>query len=69
MADSFAIFESHLEDLRRIFPDAGEVFVCPICLKVIRRDNFTKETINQGHVWPKLIRSNLDSKDGCARRA
>ena len=61
MANSFSMFERHLEDLRRICPAVDEVFVCPICFKVIHRDDVTKETVDLGHVWPEFIRNNLGS--------
>src|SRR5215213_4901167 len=55
---SFALFDKHLADLRQVFPDADEIFVCPICLKIISREAILKnrELVSLGHVWPDYMR-------------
>jgi uncharacterized C2H2 Zn-finger protein len=59
---NFTRFEQHLYDLKRISPNAGDVFVCPICLKVIPRSKVDANSVNIGHVWPKYIRNNVSKK-------
>lgn len=52
---STALFDSHLEDLRTVFLDAPEVFVCPICFGVFTRDDISAEKLSVGHIWPQAI--------------
>jgi hypothetical protein len=49
------LFESHLRDLRSVCPEAGDVFVCPICFQVFSAHDLD-DTVTIGHVWPKCIR-------------
>lgn len=56
MPGSFALFQRHLIDLRQVCPDANEVFVCPICFRVISKETVNEQTVDLGHVWPRYIR-------------
>jgi hypothetical protein len=56
---NFNLFTQHLEDLKCVCPNAGDVFVCPICFKVIDRNNAGSET-SLGHIWPSFIRASSE---------
>lgn len=60
---NFNLFEQHLIDLRRVSPNADDVFVCPICFSTIRRNDINQNTVNLGHIWPAFIRSEVESDD------
>ena len=51
------LFQTHLANLNRLFPDVEDMFICPICLKVLRE----KDALSIGHVWPQKF-TNLRDK-------
>ncbi len=59
---TFTLFHQHLDDLRRVSPEAGEIFLCPICMSTIPRENVDRETVNIGHVWPKFLRESAGTE-------
>ncbi len=59
------LFARHLEDLKSVCPNAGEVFVCPICFEVFSRDDLDDDLeakkLDTGHVWPRLMRQSSET--------
>ncbi|NUM48579.1 MAG: hypothetical protein HUU38_28055 [Anaerolineales bacterium] len=57
------LFNAHVKDLKEVFTEWDEVFICPICMNGFLRDAIKEKTVTDGHVWPKSIRK-LSEKAG-----
>lgn len=51
-----SLFKAHLADLKSVRPDIGDMFVCPICLRMFPEDSINGGFITDGHVWPTDMR-------------
>ena len=50
------LFRSHVADLNDVAPGAGNIFVCPICLREFTEDDVHSKFLTDGHVWPLGMR-------------
>ena len=57
------LFDAHLADLKSVITHAGEIFICPICLRVFGREAIKEKLLTDGHVWPKPIRKASRSRE------
>jgi len=63
-----ALFQSHLADLKDLNPNVGDVFKCPICLRLFSEQDLRDRLLTDGHVWPEDIRSKSGSKIATRQR-
>lgn len=55
---SKAMLGAHLTDLISVDPEAGRIFVCPLCLRIFSEQQaLNTDLVDRGHVWPAGIRS------------
>jgi hypothetical protein len=52
----YQLFDAHTKDLNELLIEPEEIIVCPICLTEFTREAIDQKLVNDGHVWPKLIR-------------
>lgn len=51
-----SLFDAYTKDLNDVYPNQGDVVVCPICLLVFPRDVIKEKILTDGHVWPQYFR-------------
>lgn len=51
------LFDSHTQDLNDVYSGQGDVFVCPVCMRIFPREAINEKALTDGHVWPKYFRS------------
>jgi hypothetical protein len=50
------LFDAHNVDLQSIFPNIGNIFICPICGNGFPKDDIYKEILDKRDIWPGYIR-------------
>ncbi len=51
-----SLFDAHTKDLNDVYPNQGDVFVCPICLLIFPRVVIKEKILTDGHIWPQFFR-------------
>jgi hypothetical protein len=62
------LYDAHLSDLLSMFPDQGDVFICPICLITYFREDIFGDNLSEGHIWPEYIRQKSGSEKAANQR-
>jgi hypothetical protein len=51
-----------MTDLKSIFPNVGDIFICPICFRKFALQDLSDDKLSDGHVWPRYLREKNGDK-------